>query len=82
MTQAGLRPMHGGLVQCPFVYPDAETAWRGLSGAGPYVAAIRRCGEETVKRATLASLAPFATPDGGYRQNNTFCYVVGSAGTA
>lgn len=82
LTQAGLHPVNRGLVQCPFVYPDAEVAWRGLSGAGPYVAAIRHCGEEAVKRATLASLAPFATPDGGFRQNNTFRYVIGSASAA
>ncbi len=80
MTQAGLHPMHGGRVQCPFVYPDAEAAWRGISGAGPYVAAIRHSGEEAVKRATLSSLARFATPDGGYRQNNTFRYEISSAG--
>jgi SAM-dependent methyltransferase len=78
LTQAGLRPMNSGLVQCPFVYPDAEAAWRGLSGAGPYIAAMRHCGEETVKRTVLASLAPFATPDGGYQQNNTFRYVIAS----
>ncbi len=82
LEQAGLRPLSGGPVQCPFVYPDAEAAWRGLSGAGPYVVAMRHCGEEAVKRAMLASLAPFATPDGGYRQNNTFRYVIATASAA
>lgn len=80
MAQAGWRPVSRGVVECPFVYPDAEVAWCGLSGAGPYLAAIRHCGEETVKRAMLASLAPYATPGGGYRQNNIFRYVIASAG--
>ncbi len=79
LAQAGLQPISSDLVQCPFVYPDAEAAWRGLSGAGPYVAAMRHCGEEAVRRTILASLAPFATLDGGYRQNNTFRYVIASA---
>jgi hypothetical protein len=64
-----------------FEYPDAETAWRGISSAGPYVVAMRHSGEEAVKRATLASLAPFATPAGGYRQNNKFRYVIADVGT-
>lgn len=80
MAQAGLQSMNCGAVECPFVYPDAETAWRGLSGAGPYVAAIRHCGEEKVKRTMLDSLAPLATPGGGYRQNNTFHYVIAAVG--
>lgn len=82
MAQAGLWPLSAGEIECPFVYPDDETAWRGLSGAGPYVAAIRHCGEDVVKRTILASLAPFATPGGGYRQNNIFRYVIASASAA
>lgn len=80
MEQAGLQPTASGLVDCPFEYPDAETAWRGLSSPGPFIVAIRHSGEEAVKSATLASLAPFATPSGGYRQNNKFRYVIATVG--
>jgi SAM-dependent methyltransferase len=81
MAQAGLRPTASGSVDCPFEYPDAETAWRGISSAGPYVVAMRHSGEEAVKNATLASLAPYATPSGGYRQKNKFHYVIAAGGT-
>lgn len=76
LEQAGLQPAASGLVDCPFEYPDAETAWRGLSASGPYVVAVRNSGEDAVKSATLASLVPFATSEGGYRQNNKFRYVI------
>jgi SAM-dependent methyltransferase len=82
MEQAGLVPTASGYVECPFDYPDAETAWRGISSAGPYVVAMRHSGDEAVKSATLASLAPFATSSGGYRQQNKFRYVVAAASAA
>lgn len=34
MAQAGLQPAASGYIDCPFEYPDAETAWRGISSAG------------------------------------------------
>jgi SAM-dependent methyltransferase len=82
MEQAGLQPTISGSVACPFVYPDVETAWRGISSPGPYVVAMRHSGEAAVKSATLASLAPFATPSGGYRQNNQFRYVIAKRGAS
>lgn len=82
MMQAGLQPTMSGLVDCPFEYPDAETAWRGISSAGPYTVAMRHSGEDAVKSATMASLAPYATPVGGYRQQNKFRYVIAAVPAA
>jgi len=62
MEQAGLAPGERGAAQCPFAYPDGETAWRALSSAGPLVRAIRHAGEERVKAAVLESLALYQTP--------------------
>jgi SAM-dependent methyltransferase len=82
MEAAGLRPTACGYIDCPFDYPDAEIAWRGLSSSGPCQVAIRHSGEGAVKSAVLASLAPFTTAEGGYRQNNKFRYVLAAVGAA
>lgn len=79
MEQAGLTPGTSGDVSCPFEYPDDETAWETISSSGPLVAAIRSAGEETIKRAVLTSLVPFKKPNGGYRQENLFHYVIATA---
>jgi SAM-dependent methyltransferase len=79
MEQAGLTVCARGDVSCPFEYPDDETAWKTISSSGPLVAAIRAAGEATIKPAVLASLVPFKTPSGGYRQENLFHYVIATA---
>jgi SAM-dependent methyltransferase len=79
MSQAGLTPQESGEVACPFEYSDDETAWRAISSAGPLVMAIRHAGEEKVKEAVLASLQPYRTNSGGYRQRNMFRYVIARA---
>lgn len=79
MEQAGLTPCASGDVSCPFTYPDDETAWKTINSSGPLAAAVRAAGEETIKQAALASLVPFKTPDGGYRQENLFHYVIVTA---
>jgi 2-polyprenyl-3-methyl-5-hydroxy-6-metoxy-1,4-benzoquinol methylase len=79
MEQTGLTICSSGDVSCPFTYPDDETAWKTINSSGPLAAAVRAAGEETIKEAVLASLVPFKTPDGGYRQENLFHYVVATA---
>jgi SAM-dependent methyltransferase len=79
MEQAGLTPRASGDVSCPFAYPDDETAWKAISSPGPLVGAIQYAGEETIKHAILASLAPYKTASGGYRQENSFRYVIATA---
>ena len=78
MEQAGLTPCASGDVSCPFAYPDDETAWKTINSSGPLAAAVRAAGEGTIKQAVLASLVPFKTPGGGYRQENLFHYVIAS----
>jgi SAM-dependent methyltransferase len=79
LQQAGLAPLSSGEVDCPFEFPDLETAVRGHMSAGPAAAAIRQAGAEAVAQAIAESLAPFRTGDGGYRQRNRFRYVMAAA---
>lgn len=76
MEQVGLKIQTRGDVSCPFMYPDDETAWKTINSSGPLAAAVRVASEETIKQAVLASLVPFKTPDGGYRQENLIHYVI------
>ena len=79
MGQVGLSVCASGDVSCPFTYPDDKTAWKTINSSGPLAAAVRAAGEETIKQAVLASLVPFSTPGGGYRQENLFHYVITTA---
>jgi SAM-dependent methyltransferase len=79
LEQAGLTPRASGNVSCPFEYPDDETAWKAISSPGPMIGAIRYAGEERIKKAILDSLVPYKTGNGGYRQENSFRYVIATA---
>jgi SAM-dependent methyltransferase len=76
LEQAGLSPLTGGEVDCPFDFPDLQTAVRGHMSTGVAAAAIRHSGAEAVQRAIAESLEPFRTSVGGYRQRNRFRYVI------
>lgn len=76
VVEAGLRPVVTEDVSCPFVYPDAPTALRGLLSAGPAIRAIRHSGEERVREATLQAIAPFRKSSGAYRMENRFRYLI------
>jgi SAM-dependent methyltransferase len=79
LEQAGLAPLTSGEADCPFEFPDLATAVRGSMSAGPAAAAIRQAGAEAIQHAIAESLAPFRTSEGGYRQRNTFSYVIATA---
>ncbi|MCL4863761.1 MAG: methyltransferase domain-containing protein [Caldilineaceae bacterium] len=79
LQQAGLAPLTSGEVDCPFEFPDLETAVCGHMSAGPAAVAIRQAGAEAVQHAIAESLASFRTSEGGYRQRNRFRYVIAAA---
>ena len=62
---------------CPFIYPDFETLWRGVISAGPFQAMLRVL-DADLMRATLKDAAePFRLDTGGYYiQPNILQYVV------
>lgn len=79
VKEAGLNPEGVEAVDMPFVYPDLETALRGLLSAGPAVKAIATSGEERVRAATAGVLGSFRTASGGYRMENKFLLLTASA---
>ena len=74
--EAGLTPTHVEDVACPFVYPDQETALRGLLSAGPATRAIQAVGEDRVRAVIVNNLPPFKQASGGYRLEHTFRYLI------
>jgi SAM-dependent methyltransferase len=83
LAGAGLSPVASGEVPCPFVYPDLATGWRGQSSIGPFRLAIETAGEKAVRDTFVEVLSQYRQPDGSYRQENQFRYVVaGQAGVA
>lgn len=76
LTGAGLTVVDGAEVDCPFTFPDLATGWRGQSAVGPFRAAIDTVGADAVRAAYGAALEPFRQPDGSYRQDNVFRYVI------
>ena len=76
LEQAGLITDESGEIASTFEWADSETAWKAISSAGPTVMAVRYAGEEKVKQAVLDSLLSFRTSTGGYREENTFRYVI------
>lgn len=76
LAHAGLRVSGAGEADCPFAYPDLATAWRGQSAAGPFRKAIEILGEDTAREAFFDAHEPYRQPDGSYRQENVFRYVI------
>ncbi|OIV36724.1 hypothetical protein BIV57_14810 [Mangrovactinospora gilvigrisea] len=73
---AGLRPEGGGRINCPFAYPDMESAVRGLRSTGLFDPAARRVGDGPVAKEIEESLHGYARPDGTVRMSNVFRYVI------
>jgi len=78
-TEAGLSPHRIADVDCPFTYPDLETALRALLSAGPAVRAIEAAGEERVREVVTQALTPYRTASGGYHLENVFRYLIAHA---
>lgn len=78
-TDAGLTPLAIVDVQCPWIYPDHETALRGMLSAGPVERAIRASSFERVRDAVAAAISRYRTASGGYHMNNAFRYLISRA---
>lgn len=75
-SAAGLTPGAVVDVSCPWVYPDLETALRGMLSAGPAERAIRASSFERAREAIATAIEPYRTASGGYRLDNAFRYLV------
>jgi SAM-dependent methyltransferase len=74
--RAGLEPVSSAEVDTPFHAPDQRTLERALLASGDAVLAIGHSGEDAVRAALVEAAAPFRRPDGSYRFDNRFRYVV------
>lgn len=75
-VKSGLTPSAVKTVECPWVYPNENTALRGLLSSGPAIRAIEEKGEDMVRGLILQVIAPFKTKSGGYYLTNNFRYLV------
>jgi hypothetical protein len=73
---AGLTPDAIVDVSVPFVYPDVDSALRGIMAAGPAAGAIRAAGEGRVRDLVATALKPYCLPSGGVRMENRFRYLI------
>jgi SAM-dependent methyltransferase len=76
---AGLAPEQADEVPTPLIYPDLDTAVRTQLSSGPARLAIEHAGEPSVREALAAAFAGSRQPDGSYRQDNSFRYLIARA---
>ena len=76
LEQAGLHVEKTVDVDTPWVYPDEETALRGILSYAPGQRAIRASGKERVHAAVREGIQPFRTESGGYVLRNRSLYMV------
>jgi SAM-dependent methyltransferase len=74
---AGFTPVAIIDVDCPWVYPDLETALRAMLSAGPAERAIRNSNMERARQVVSGSIAAYRTVSGAYRLNNKYRYLIG-----
>ena len=75
-AEAGFTPIAVVDVACPWIYPDLDTALRGMLSAGPAERAIRNSSVERARDAVASSIASYGRPSGEYRLNNKFRYLI------
>ncbi|SFO84087.1 class I SAM-dependent methyltransferase [Amycolatopsis rubida] len=75
LSHAGLTLSPGRTVECPWEYPDQETALRGLLSTGPAAVAIGHAGLARATETITESISPYRRPDGSYLLRNT-CFTI------
>ena len=76
LTAAGLEPCAAGEAECPFIFRDLDAGWRGQCSAGPLQRVIQLVGAAAVREVFDEVHARYRQPDGSYRQENVFRYVI------
>lgn len=77
--EAGLLPMRSGEVDVPYVVPDRTTLERALLVDAGLLDAPDCTGRDAVRQVVAEAAGPFRQPDGSYRFENKFRYLI--AGT-
>ena len=78
-SDAGLRPLEAFDLRYAFEYADRDELVRCLLGSGGMAEAVDAGGEERVASLIAEALAPFRGPDGGYRVENDWRFLVATA---
>ena len=76
LSSAGWTPEQRGKADGPFDFPDEDKALRAIAAAGVGVKAIRHAGRHAFNAAVRPAIAQFRHPDGTYRMENKFVYVL------
>lgn len=76
LEQAGCTILDEGEVLCPFEFASAAEVLRGCRSAGVIQMFEDKMGEEHVIRAITDAHEPFRRPDGSYRSDNWFRWVL------
>ena len=76
---AGLRAERTADAAMSFRFPDLATAVRAQLTSGPARVAMEHAGEPAVREALTGAYAASRRPDGTFRQDNVFRYVVARA---
>jgi SAM-dependent methyltransferase len=79
---AGLSPDAAFATTWAYEIPDEETLGRAMVAPAGIATLVGPSREEAVKTAIVNGLAPYRTPDGGYRLENEFRYLIARAGDA
>lgn len=80
VEQAGLTILDTDEVDCPHVYPDFETFWKGNIAAGPPQGIMRVVGVEKLKSALQEAVKPYLHDDGRILiEPNYYKYVVATS---
>jgi SAM-dependent methyltransferase len=77
--EAGLRPDRTFDSRWSYVYEDEDDLVDGMFSAGGIALVAEATGGDTVRQAVVAGLAPHREPDGSYRLENEWHYVVATA---
>jgi hypothetical protein len=73
---AGLEPEQASEVDVPYVAPDRGTLERALMVDVGHLGVDERPGREAVRRVIDGAAARFRQPDGSYRFENKFRYLI------
>jgi SAM-dependent methyltransferase len=76
LSKVGLKPQAAAEADVPFLYKNDDAAWRAIAGSGIGVRAVRENGADKVRATLMPAIAPFKKPDGSYRFENKFRYVL------
>jgi hypothetical protein len=79
VTSAGLEPEHAFDFSWPLVYADEPTLRRALVAPAGIAVLVGPDHEDAVKDAIVAGLDRFRSPDGSYRLQSQYHYLIARA---